>query len=836
MIRLSLRIGDSREIDLTIPDGKQLSFQSEFPKTLLWLENVDNAPVEATIADSGYISRVRLYNVSWSARNAQSLEDTIDLFDACSGIDADGNPTASAVVVGHVDVPSIPDALVKRIYHSYPDLIVSENGVNKYVAEFISDGTTVYEYVFSAGGTVIDPVATGRISAPTRAETAGGIRYWFSGWDVPLNLVLESTQIHATFGESYRVRYLNWNSDVLYTVYVRRGEDATYSGNTPTKPQDGSDTVRHYYTFSGWSGTQTNITSVRDITAQFSDDTRYRVRYLNWNDDVLYTVYVSSGGSATYVGNTPTKPATETETEKHEYTFNSWSGAQTNVTSARDITAVYDDDAYYRVRYVNWNGNVLYSVFVHSGGDASYVGDTPTRPATETDSERHTYTFSGWTGAQTNITSVRDITAAYSDDAYYRVRYVNWDDTVLYSVFVHVGGDASYVGDTPTRPSTQTDTEQHVYTFSGWSGTQTNITSARDISAVYTDDSLYRVRYLNWDDTVLYTVYVIGGGTASYVGNTPTKPQDAHYSYTFSGWSASQENISAVTDLVAVFTNVVRTYTVTWKNTDNSVLETDTNVPWGTVPTYDGTTPQHPTASDDWLFRRWLPEVGAITGDTTYTAVYLDISAKTVKYLVGALKQYDSDANNIVGKHAFRELDTLETVDLEKKTVEEYAFYGCDSLASGEIQAGYVGTNAFYGCLGLTSLRIEETNLDASAFEGCNNLTSLTISKTQGDLAIPSQAFTYCQGLQTVDLSCSSGAITIGDMAFYMCPSLETLIIRCNSVATLAYNSAITWTRFRNGTGKIYVPSALVATYKTATDWSSVASSIYSIDDYPSGE
>ena len=86
------------------------------------------------------------------------------------------------------------------------------------------------------------------------------------------------------------------------------------------------------------------------------------------------------------------------------------------------------------------------------------------------------------------------------------------------------------------------------------------------------------------------------------------------------------DDIEAWSEIVSC---TIPTYTVTWKNHDGSVLETDTGVVHGTTPTYNGATPQK--AEDEnftYTFNGWSPALEAVTGDVEYTAQFTAVSKR----------------------------------------------------------------------------------------------------------------------------------------------------------------------------------------------------------------
>lgn len=148
------------------------------------------------------------------------------------------------------------------------------------------------------------------------------------------------------------------------------------------------------------------------------------------------------------------------------------------------------------------------------------------------------------------------------------------------------------------------------------------------------DHTTTLLTYYNYDGSqILHTETIVDGGNGTWNG-APTRAATAQYTYTFAGWStiqngsadsSSRNAVTANRSVYAAYTSAVNTYTVTWKNADGTVLETDTNVPYGTTPTYNGATP----TQDGETSTGWTPEVGPITGNTVYTAIYIPVYTAT---------------------------------------------------------------------------------------------------------------------------------------------------------------------------------------------------------------
>lgn len=133
----------------------------------------------------------------------------------------------------------------------------------------------------------------------------------------------------------------------------------------------------------------------------------------------------------------------------------------------------------------------------------------------------------------------------------------------------------------------------------------------------------FTITWANYDGTVLeIDTDVEVGTTPTYDGETPTREYDGTYIYTWSGWSPAVSAVRSDQTYTATYSKE-QTYTITWKNYDGTVLETDTDVRKGTTPTYDGETPTRPSdGTYKYTWNGWSPAIASVIENQTYTATY----------------------------------------------------------------------------------------------------------------------------------------------------------------------------------------------------------------------
>ncbi len=199
--------------------------------------------------------------------------------------------------------------------------------------------------------------------------------------------------------------------------------------------------------------------------------------------------------------------------------------------------------------------------------------------------------------------------------------------------------------------------------------------------------------YYNYDgSTLLYSERLSSGGNGTYAGSS-TRPQDAHYTYSFSGWSFNPEslvvdsnakkNVKKDRSIYAAFTETVRKYTVTFKNSDGTTLQTVSNVNFGATATYSGSTPEHPTNSDIFVFTGFEPSGANIQGDTICIADYGTIwDGKIIYDSWNKIFEYEDDGTY---------LKRYNVGDAKEITIYGDTYYAIIAYLNGDILSDNTG-------------------------------------------------------------------------------------------------------------------------------------------------
>ena len=239
------------------------------------------------------------------------------------------------------------------------------------------DGTTLYEFYYEKGTDIVyDGPAPEK---EEKDENGKDIPWTFIGWDKSLKNIQKPTIFTAKFECLYTCTFLNYDGSALYSAKVNRGEDVSYEGDTPSKPDtvDGETTI--HWTFTGWDKDLTDIKADTIFTAQFDSPNAIKCTFVNYDGTLLGYSYCGKGGKAVYEGDTPLRDFEESgknedgTTNVVSYSFKGWDKDLTGIKAPTTFTATYvftSSYAGYRVEFRNKDGSEIYHTYTKKGGNA----------------------------------------------------------------------------------------------------------------------------------------------------------------------------------------------------------------------------------------------------------------------------------------------------------------------------------------------------------------------------------------------------------------------------------------------------------------------------------
>lgn len=330
--------------------------------------------------------------------------------------------------------------------------------------------------------------------------------------------------LYAKYDLAVTVTFVDWDGTVLKTETIAAGSNAT----PPTTP------TRTGYTFTGWDGTYTNVSSDQTVTATYQA-AQYTVTFnasFGSVSPLSKTVYYNSPYGTLPV---PTRSGCA---------FEGWYTSEnggTQVTASTTVTTASN-----HTLYAHWIGPVAV-LFEANGGTVSPFYEMVTYGSTYGTLPipvRADYSFDGWFTSATGGTQVTASTVVSVQQMH--TLYAHWTAIPVTSTvyFKANGGTVSTSSKSVTTGSaygTLPTPTRTGYTFSGWytasmGGTQ--VTAETIVTATYN-----HFLYAQWTGQSLTINFNANGGTVSPSSKTVllgdcygSLPFPNRSGYDFSGW------------------------------------------------------------------------------------------------------------------------------------------------------------------------------------------------------------------------------------------------------------------------------------------------------------
>ena len=441
----------------------------------------------------------------------------------------------------------------------------------------------------------------------------------------------------------------------------------------------------------------------------------------------------------TYTGVMPTK----TNTHTYKYTFIGWVNAQGEVVDLTTTRIVSDLELFanFKEEYIEYSIHKPEQVNIQNA-EGIYLSNT----ATLHYGDIVTITYDTTQGYDVTAFEVKGAEKVAGSENQYKITgnleviyteeiqtftvsiAVNNADygtvsessiTVDYGTAISVNGNQLTIGDTTITAIPTTDNPTYDYAFTGWTNTASEVTEAITIIAnfemtmdeyevtIAVNEASYGTINLSTVTVNYDTPITVEDNKLTINGQeiiaTPTA-SDAQYTYAFGNWTIDDIEVTSAskiqTDLTitANFTQRVNAYTVRWLNWDGSTLETDTLVPYGTTPEYNGETPtREETASHSYTFTGWDQEISPVTGDITYTAVFDSEIKASYDFTIedGIITSYTGNDTYVVLPSTYSLADMVETRSATL-TYEEFSSFDGSDFANAPMAIRLMNLGGFY--------------------------------------------------------------------------------------------------------------------------------------------
>ncbi|WP_297945070.1 InlB B-repeat-containing protein [uncultured Fibrobacter sp.] len=426
---------------------------------------------------------------------------------------------------------------------------------------------------------------------------------------------LEITNIRCAHKPTYEVSFYLEDS-LLQTKDFVEGEMPFYDGDTWIQ------TEGYELYIEGWKPNIVPVSANASYVAVADSSVRhFEVSFNDEYDNRLYSTTLPYGATPQYMGLEPFK----FPSEEYTYTFKGWGveicGKKCTIEYLPTLPPVTSDVYYYpvfdsarieyTVKFVDHDGRTISSQKYYYGTEAEDIV-LPANP------EWSGHTFEGWIPEISWVTGNTAYVASYSSEGNdkYTVTFLDGSE-VLQIIEVDAGETPVYTGETPAREPTVTN----IWTFNDWRDQNGYGIDEIYENTVYMADFYEYVRHYNIvfhddDGSVMATVDHYYSQNVST--DEVTTKADTSDDYQVARWEPEFERVTGDAEY-----QVVYNYRVRYVDDEGNEVCWANYYAAGEIPDSYCTPQKSSTAEFTYEFAGWDKEFTAVTGPTTYTALFI---------------------------------------------------------------------------------------------------------------------------------------------------------------------------------------------------------------------